>query len=86
MCVRVRARVWCSVVCGQWVAWRAHWFLNRVEQDQQVRACAFLFVAWVSRRGGAALFQVFQQSENAFDLGVEMSFVSLGKMNARDVW
>jgi len=44
-----------------------------MEWDQQVRA--FLFVAWVSRRGGVVLFLVFKWSENAFDLGVEMLFV-----------
>ena len=48
MCVRVRARVGHSVACGQWVAWRAHWSLNRMEQDQQVRA--FLFVVGVAAR------------------------------------
>ena len=79
MCVRVRARVWYSVACGcglrgvligPLIAW------NRTNKGVR------FFSWWVSRRGGVALFQVFQE-ENAFDLGVEMLFVrvSLGKMN-----
>ena len=40
-----------------------------MEQDQQVRA--FLFVAWVSRRGGGS-FPGFPVVRNALDLGVEM--------------
>ena len=77
---------WC-VVSGFQVAWRAHWPLNRMGQDQRVRA--FLFAAWVSRRGCVALFQGFPVVRNALDLGVGMPFlpiVSLWEMNARDAW
>ena len=69
MCVRARA--WHSVVCGQWVAWRAHWPFNHMEQDQQVRARFFL----CRRRGeGSGSLPFFWWVEITFDLGVEMSW------------
>ena len=81
-CARACGTVWRvvsglrGVLIGPLIVW------NRTNK------CVRFFSWWVSRRGGGALFQVFQQSENAFDLGVEMLFVrvSLGKMNTRDVW
>ena len=70
-CVCARARAWCSVVCGQWVAWCAHWPFNRMEQDQQVRARSFcadgVARVWV-------LFR-FLAVEIMFDLGVEMAMI-----------